>query len=313
MKYTDKILITGANGLVGSALVEHLVSNGYKNIIKVGRNDCDLVDSVATKKFFNKYKPDYVFHSAARVYGIMGNIKNKGLSFYDNIMINTNVIEESKNINVKKITVMGTGAVYPYPSPGIPLKEEMIFLGEPHEAENSYAHAKRAMLAMLRAYEESYSLNWAFIVSCNLFGPRDNFDTEFGHVIPSLIKKFYDAKQRNEKVIIWGDGSAERDFLYVKDAAKACYLIMKNINGAVNMGSGTIYKIREIVDMISEVSNMCGRIDWDETKPNGQDYRAYDLKKINLIGFKNEYGIKEGIEETWDWYLKNSEKNIKNK
>jgi GDP-L-fucose synthase len=224
-------------------------------------------------------------------------------------MINTNVIEASKNINVKKITVMGTGAVYPYPSPGIPLEEKMIFLGEPHEAEDSYAHAKRAMLAMLRAYEESYNMKWAFVVSCNLFGPRDKYDTEFGHVIPSLIKKFYDAKCKNEKVVIWGDGTAERDFLYVKDDAKACYLIMKNINGPVNMGSGNIYKIRDIVDMISEVSKMSGNIVWDKTKPNGQDYRAYDLKKLNLNGFKYDYSIKEGIKETWEWYLEN----IKNK
>jgi GDP-L-fucose synthase len=309
MNTNEKILITGANGLVGSALVEHLINKGYKNIIRLGRSECDLIDSDATKKFFIKHKPHYVFHSAARVYGIMGNIKNKGLSFYDNIMINTNVIEASKNINVKKITVMGTGAVYPYPSPGIPLEEKMIFLGEPHEAEDSYAHAKRAMLAMLRAYEESYNMKWAFVVSCNLFGPRDKYDTEFGHVIPSLIKKFYDAKCKNEKVVIWGDGTAERDFLYVKDAAKACYLIMKNINGPVNMGSGNIYKIRDIVDMISEVSKMSGNIVWDKTKPNGQDYRAYDLKKLNLNGFKYDYSIKEGIKETWEWYLEN----IKNK
>jgi GDP-L-fucose synthase len=306
MNKTDKILITGANGLVGSALAEHLNELGYENIILLGRSDCDLIDTYATKRFFQKHQPDYVFHSAARVYGIMGNIKNKGLSFYDNLMINTNVVEAAKNVEVRKITVMGSGAVYPFPSPGLPLKEDMIFMGEPHEAENSYAHAKRAMLAMLRAYEESYKMRWAYIVSCNLFGFRDKFESELGHVVPSLIKKFHDAKHRREKVLVWGNGSAQRDFMYVKDAAKACHLIMENINGAVNIGSGTIYRILDIVDMISEISGMEGKILWDETKPNGQDYRAYDLSKLNSTGFKNIYSIKEGLKETWDWYSKNS-------
>jgi GDP-L-fucose synthase len=307
MNQTDKILITGANGLVGSALVDYLTYLGYKNLIILGRLDCDLIDARATSIFFQQHQPTYVFHSAARVYGIMGNIKNKGLSFYENVMINTNVIEAAKNVNIKKITVMGTGAVYPYPSPGLPLKEDMIFMGEPHEAENSYAHAKRAMLAMLKAYEESYKMKWAYVVSCNLFGPRDKFDTEFGHVVPSLIKKFHEAKQRREKVMVWGDGNAKRDFMYIKDAARACYLIMDNINGAVNIGSGTIYRIRDIVDMLSEISCMDGQILWDESRPNGQDYRAYDLSLVNATGFKTNYSIKQGLKETWEWYSKKLE------
>ena len=197
---------------------------------------------------------------------------------------------------------MGTGAVYPYPSPGLPLKEDMIFLGEPHVAENSYAHAKRAMLAMLRAYEESYGMKWAYIVSCNLFGPRDKFDTEFGHVVPSLIKKFYDAKVRGEKISVWGDGSAKRDFMYVKDTARVALEIMQQVNGPTNIGSGNVYSIREIVDMVADITNMQGQILWDNSKPNGQDYRAYDLRKINSIGFQCKYDIKEGLQETWDWY-----------
>jgi GDP-L-fucose synthase len=124
--------------------------------------------------------------------------------------------------------------------------------------------------------------------------------------VPSLIKKFHVAKHRREKVLVWGNGSAQRDFMYVKDAAQACHLIMENINGAVNIGSGTIYKILDIVDMISEISGMEGKIFWDETKPNGQDYRAYDLSKLNSTGFKNMYSIKEGLKETWEWYSKNS-------
>ncbi|MHC2147788.1 GDP-L-fucose synthase family protein [Pseudomonas sp. 210_17 TE3656] len=302
MNKQDKILVTGARGLVGSALVEHLKSEGYVNVIEVGRQECDLVNAESTRAFFEKVRPDYVFHAAARVYGIMGNMQNKALSFYDNVMINTNVVDASQKVGVKKITVMGTGAVYPFPSPGLPLREDMIFLGVPHPAEDSYGHAKRAMLAMLRAYEESYGLEWAYVVSCNLFGPRDKFDTEFGHVVPSLIKKFYDAKQKGEKVVVWGDGSAQRDFMYVKDTARVGLAIMNDISGASNIGSGVVYKIRDIVDMITEISGMQGQVVWDSEKPNGQDYRAYDLTNIKSIGFECKYTIRQGLEETWAWY-----------
>lgn len=305
MNPNDKILVTGANGLVGSAIVKTLKKQGYKNIVEAGRNDCDLVDSNSVNKFFEKIRPDYVFHNAARVYGIIGNMNHKALSFFDNCMINTNVIHASYLNGIKKITTMGTGAVYPYPSPSIPLNEDTIFMGRPHHAENSYAQAKRAMLAMLEAYEESYGLNWAYIVSCNLFGPRDKFDTVNGHVIPSLIKKFYLAKKNNEMVSVWGNGSAQRDFMYVSDTACVAIEIMKHLSGPINIGMGKVYAIKEIVDMIAHIAGMENRVVWDLSKPNGQDYRAYDLSKINSIGFKTNFTIYDGLKETWNWYCEN--------
>jgi GDP-L-fucose synthase len=308
MKKSDKILVTGARGLVGSALVEHMLAEGYQNVIALGRDECDLTRTDNTRQFFDRHRPDYVFHAAARVYGIMGNMKNKALSFYDNVMINTNVVDAAQRSGVKKITVMGTGAVYPYPSPGLPLREEMIFLGEPHAAENSYAHAKRAMLAMLRAYEESHGLEWAYVVSCNLFGPRDKFDVDFGHVVPSLVKKFYDAKQAGTEVVVWGNGSAQRDFMYVKDTARVGLEIMQHINGPANIGSGTVFRIGDIVEMLAEISDMKGKVVWDKDKPNGQDYRAYDLRKIDSIGFHCLYSIRQGLEETWNWYVQQAHK-----
>lgn len=302
MQKTEKILVTGAGGLVGSALADHLRDEGYENVVLLRRDDCDLVDTRSVFALFDKTRPDHVFHAAARVYGIMGNMKNQGLSFYDNCMINTNVVEASRRAGVKKITVMGTGAVYPYPSPGLPLKEDMIFLGRPHPAESAYANAKRAMLAMLEAYQESYGLNWAYIVSCNLFGPRDKFDTEFGHVVPSLIKKFHDAKKTGTSVLVWGDGSAQRDFMYVKDTARVALTVMKDIHGPANIGSGRVFRIREIVETLAEIAGMSDRVDWDVSKPNGQDYRAYDLTKITNAGFACKYSIRDGLQETWDWY-----------
>lgn len=305
MEKTDTILVTGAYGLVGSAVVDHLRAEGFSNVVTLGRQDCDLIDKAATEAFFAHHKPQHVFHAAARVYGIMGNMKNQALSFYDNAMINLNVVNSAQKVGVKKITVMGTGAVYPYPSPGLPLREDMIFMGRPHHAESAYANAKRAMLAMLEAYEESYELKWAYIVSCNLFGPRDKFDTDFGHVVPSLIKKFYDAKQSGGKVLVWGDGSAQRDFMYVKDTARVVRTVMGKIEGPANMGSGRVFSIREIVETIGEVTGMSDRIEWDASKPNGQDYRAYDLTKITDAGFRCAYTIRDGLQETWDWYQAN--------
>ena len=304
---TDSIMVTGARGLVGSAFVELLQQQGYKNIISVGRQECNLVDQEQTLQFIQDHKPDHIFHSAARVYGIMGNMANKALSFYDNAMININVVHGAHLAGSKKITVMGTGCVYPYPSPSLPLQENMIFSGRPHESEDSYAQAKRAMLAMCEAYNESYGLAWAYIISCNLFGPNDKFDTEFGHVIPSLIKKFYDAKQYGGKVSVWGDGSAQRDFLYVKDAARAALAIMHNVEGACNMGNGTIYSISQIVDTIAKISNMEHAVEWDASKPNGQDYRSYDLSRLDDTGFSPQWPIEDGLRETWNWYCEQME------
>lgn len=304
---SSRIMVTGARGLVGSAFVDLLHQQGYENVIPVGRHECDLVDQKQTLEFIQDHKPDYIFHSAARVYGIMGNMSNKALSFYDNAMININVVHGAHLAGTKKITVMGTGCVYPYPSPSLPLQEDMIFSGRPHESEDSYAQAKRAMLAMCEAYHESHGLDWAYIISCNLFGPNDKFDTEFGHVVPSLIKKFYDAKRSGGKVSVWGNGSAQRDFLYVKDAARAALAIMENVDGPCNMGSGTVYSIKQIVETIAKISDMEHALEWDASKPNGQDYRSYDLSRLNDAGFSAEWAIEDGLRETWDWYCEQME------
>ena len=161
MNKDDKILVTGARGLVGSAVFADLKAQGFENVVGIGRDDCDLMDRAATEALFAKEKPVHVFHAAARVYGIMGNMKNQALSFFDNVSINTNVIHATHLCGAEKITVMGTGAVYPFPSPRLPLVEDDIFLGRPHGAEGSYAQAKRAALAMLEAYEEDHGLKWA--------------------------------------------------------------------------------------------------------------------------------------------------------
>jgi len=306
MNYDDRIMITGSGGLVGRALKEELIRLGYTNVIAPTSKECDLTDLKATLNFFKNTEPKYVFHSAAAVYGIMGNMENKGISFLNNTLINTHVIEACRVVNVKKIVAMGTGCVYPYPPPSLPLTEDLIWQGAPHHSEDSYAHAKRAMLAQLNAYHESYNLNYAFVISGNLYGPQDKFDIHHGHVIPSLVRKFYEAKQNNTPVNVWGDGSARRDFLFSEDTSKALILIMHKINGVVNMGSNVINSIKDIVDILAHHTGMEGKIVWDASKPNGQEYRAYDLQKLFSAGFSPTVTLSDGVRLTYDWYKLNA-------
>lgn len=306
MKKSDTILVTGANGLVGSAVVEHLTACGYSNVLSMGRSNCDLRDGQKTKMIFEMIRPDYVFHAAARVYGIMGNMTHQAQSYLENTLINTSVLDAAASAGVKKIVTMGTGAIYPFPPPRLPLQEADIFDGRPHPSESGYAQAKRGMLAMHEAYEQSYGLRWAYLVSCNLFGPRDKFDEVNGHVVPSLVKKFHRAFLGSDPVTVWGDGSAQRDFLYVKDAARAVHLALEDMTGPVNIGSGNVYSIRDVVNILRKITGLPrSRFEWDASKPNGQAYRAYDLSKLHAHGFRPKYTIEDALKETWEWYLKN--------
>jgi GDP-L-fucose synthase len=305
MQSNDKILITGGSGLVGKTLKNELIRLGYSHVMTPTSQECNLLDLKTTLRFFEDIQPDYVFHSAAAVYGIMGNMENKGISFLNNTLINTHVIEASRVINVKKIVAMGTGCVYPYPPPALPLTEDLIWKGEPHVSEDSYAHAKRAMLAQLNAYRESYGLNFAFVISGNLYGPQDKFDIHHGHVIPALVRKFYEAKKNKTPVMVWGDGSARRDFLFSEDVARALIIIMEKVDGVVNMGSNTINSIKDIVNVLAQHTTQEDQVKWDASKPNGQEYRAYDLKKLFNAGFSPNMALADGVRLTYDWYVSN--------
>jgi GDP-L-fucose synthase len=302
MNADDRIVITGGGGLVGHALNAFLNEQGYTNVVSLRSSDGDLTEWATARDIFARLAPAYVFHLAARVYGIRGNMENKGVSFRDNVLINTNVIEACRVSGVRKIVAMGSGCVYPYPSPGLPLKEDMVWQGRPHESEDSYAHAKRAMLAQLIAYNEQYGLPYAFVISANLYGPHDKFDVEHGHVTPSLVRKFVEAKQSGGRVSVWGNGSARRDFIYSSDVAGALVAIMEQVEGPVNMGSGNVHSIREIVDALCEISGLHDRVEWDALKPNGQDYREYDLTALKNTGFRPRVPLYEGLARTYAWY-----------
>ena len=302
MRPDETILITGGSGLAGFHLREHLQSQGFVKILAPTSSECDLTDRRVVLDYFHTNKPAYVFHMAGFVRGIVGIMLNQGEAYLNNILINTHVIDACHKAGVQKVVAMGSAAAYPELEPGTPLTEADVWKGPPHFSEYGYAHAKRAMLAQLHAYENSYGLRYAFAFSTNLFGPHDRFNTETGHVVPSLVKKFHEAKQAGTQVTVWGDGSAFRDFLYIKDCARALLAIMNHATGPLNLASGRSHRIREVVETLSAHTAMRDRVVWDASKPNGIIYRAYDVSRLNAIGFSCQYTLEQALVETYEWY-----------
>lgn len=301
-----RILVTGGTGLVGHALIRTLADQGFNNVIAVGSCDYDLRAGGTVARMIAETSPEYVFHLAARVHGIGGNKKYKSDILYENVMINTNVIEQSRRGGVKKIVAMGSGCVYPELRGQEELFEEQIWIGPPHPSEDSYAHSKRLMLAQLDAARDQYGLSSAFAISGNLYGPHDNFDAEDGHVTPSLVAKFFEAKNTGKPVRVWGSGVAIRDFSYCDDAARALVEIMYKLEGPVNLGSGFRHPIRDIVAALQSICGDSVKVEWDATKPDGQLERYYNLNKLESTGFKAEISLVEGVRCTYKWYAANS-------
>ncbi len=299
----SKILITGGTGLVGRALETALLGRGFKDVASIGSRNCDLRDTVAVKNLMESKRPDYVFHLAARVHGLGGNLRYKSDILVDNVLINTNVIEQARRSGVKKIVAMGSGCVYPELKGQEELFENQVWIGPPHPSEDSYAHSKRLMLAQLEAAREQYGLSSAFVISGNLYGPHDSFNIEEGHVVPSLVAKFFKAKNERTHVNVWGSGIAIRDFSYCDDTANALIAILEGIEGAVNLGSGMRHPIKDIVDTLQELTGV--PVEWDASKPNGQLVRYYNLEKLKSTGFQPKTGVKEGIKKTYGWYAEN--------
>jgi GDP-L-fucose synthase len=301
---SDKILITGASGVIGQALKNELASSGYTNIVALSSHDADLRSEEQTVKLFQDIKPNIVYHLAARVYGIMGNLQNKGKAYLENTRINTNVIEAAHQAGVRKIVAMGSSAIYSDVVP-LPMSEDDIWMGPPHYSEAAYAHSKRSMLAQLEAYHDQYGLDYAFCISTNLYGSHDKFDEQWGHVIPSLISKFYNARATNCDVTVWGTGKAKRDFLFNEDAAYAMRLIAEGFTGAINLASGNNHSIRETVEIIAKISEFRNDIIWDKEKPDGQNLRDYNIEKLKDLGFQPRNDLCEGLEKTYRWFKDN--------
>ena len=298
-----RVLITGATGLVGSALLSQLRKRGFSNVLALGSRDCDLRDTPKVRGVIESFHPHYIFHLAARVHGLGGNLRYKSDILVDNVLINTNVIEAARVSGVEKIVAMGSGCVYPEITAGRELSEDSIWMGPPHPSEDSYAHAKRLMLAHLSAAQRQYGLRFAFVVSGNLYGPKDNFNMEEGHVIPSLVAKFHAARQEGTVATVWGSGAAIRDFTYSDDAAEALLYILMRADGAINLGTGFRHSIAEIAHELGIIAGV--PVQWDSSKPDGQLERYYDLTQLSATGFQPSVTLPEGLRRTYSWYANN--------
>ena len=307
MNKNDKILITGSSGLVGHALVKCLSENGFTNLWPLSSKDCNLIEKDKVQELFNKIKPDYVFHIAARTLGLGGNSKYQADILYQNVMMNTNVIESCRKESVKKIVAMGSGVVYPDLG-AKELFEDQIWLGAPHNSQAGYAHSKRLMLAHLEATKEQYNIDYVFAVSGNIYGPHDLFNLDYGNVTPALIYKFMLAERDKVPVSIWGTGEAVRDFSHSSDIAKSLYVSMNSLSGPVNIGSGYRHKIKDIVEILSEIYQNKIEINFDASKPDGQMERHYNLDKLFAENFSPDFDLKSGVEKTHQWLLENLNK-----
>jgi GDP-L-fucose synthase len=300
-----RILVTGGAGFLGSHLIEELAAAGADDVVVPRSRDVDLTDQKATEQLFDQEHPDIVFHLAAEVGGIGANRANPGRYFYANMMMGAHVAEECRRHEVEKLIVAGTVCAYPKFTP-VPFKEEDLWDGYPEETNAPYGVAKKALLVMLQSYRAQYGLNGIYLLPANLYGPRDNFDLETSHVIPALIRKFAEAVASGAReVVVWGTGSASREFLYVSDAARALLLAAERYDDAepINVGTGVEVTIRSLVEQVAELTGFDGEIVWDSSKPDGQPRRALDTSKAKeLFGFTAAVGITEGLQATLDWW-----------
>ena len=304
----SKIYVAGHRGLVGSALRRRLESQGYTNLIFRTHRELDLTNQLAVNKFFEHEKPEYVFLAAAKVGGILANSTYPAEFIYENLMIEANVIHASYKYGVKKLLFLGSSCIYPKMAPQ-PLKEEYLLTGPLEETNEAYAIAKIAGIRLCKHYNQQYGTNFISVMPTNLYGPNDNFDLETSHVMPALIRKFHEAKVDNEpEVIVWGTGKPFREFLHVDDMADACVYLMENFNADdigefVNIGVGKDITIGELAELIKEIVGFEGKIKYDTSKPDGTPQKLLDITKLNSLGWKAKISLKDGIEQTYEWYL----------
>ena len=295
----NKILITGGYGLVGSEFTK-------ENYIKISSSDVDLRNTLEVDSFFNQTNFDGIIHCAAKVGGVGSNMKYKGEFFYDNIMMNTNVIEQARKYKIKNLVAFLSTCVFPN-DVEYPLTEKKIHLGPPHFSNDAYAYAKRMSDIQIRAYKEQYELNYKSVIPTNIYGPNDNYDIENGHVIPSLIHKCYLARENKTDFTIWGSGKPLREFIFSRDVAKLTEWVLENYteNEPIILSTSDEISIRDIVDIIVELMNFKGPVNWDSSKPDGQFRKPSDNSKIKnyLPNFKFT-PIYDGLKETIEYFEK---------
>jgi GDP-L-fucose synthase len=295
-----RVLVTGGGGFLGSHLVERLERDGA-DVVVARRREHDLTSIDETARLFADARPELVFHLAAEVGGIGANRANPGRYWYANLLMGAHVLEQSRLHGVQKLVVAGTVCSYPKLTP-VPFSEDELWNGYPEETNAPYGVAKKAVLVGAQAYREQYGLNTVYLLPANLYGPRDNFHPTNAHVIPDLIRKMVDS---TGEIVLWGDGSPTREFLYVDDCVEGLALAAERYDGGepVNLGTGVETSIRDLAETVADVTGFEGEIVWDTSMPNGQPRRSLDASRAaERFGFRAQVGLRQGLERTVAWY-----------
>jgi len=297
--------VAGNTGLVGSAIIRMLKKKGFDNILSTPSSNWDLRNQEDVKRFFRINKPDYVFLAAAKVGGIGANSEQPAEFIYDNLMIQTNIIDAAYRSGVKKLLFLGSSCIYPKFA-NQPIVEDELMSGPLEPSNSAYAVAKIAGINMCQAYRRQYGFNAIALMPTNLYGPNDNFDHNSGHVLPSLIAKFHGSLEKSEHWIVnlWGDGSPKREFLHVDDLAEAAYTCMEKYDSdeVINIGTGEDVTIKELAETIVGVTGYKNYYQWDASKPNGTPRKVLNVDKVKSLGWEPKIGLREGIESTYEWY-----------
>jgi GDP-L-fucose synthase len=303
-----RVLVTGGGGFLGSHLVERMRAEGVEPFV-ARRRDYDLTVAEDVKRLFGDAEPELVIHLAAEVGGIGANRENPGRYWYANLIMGAHVLEQSRVSGTRKLLLLGTICSYPKFAP-VPFREDDLWDGFPEETNAPYGIAKKALLTGGQSYRAQYGLDTIYLLPVNLYGPRDNFDLQSSHVIPALIRKMVEAKRGGDtQIVLWGDGSPTREFLHVEDCADGIWLASQRYDGEepVNLGTGEEISIRDLAELVAELTGYDGEIVWDTSKPNGQPRRKLDTTRAEaLFGFTAKRTLRDGLAETISWYAANA-------
>ncbi|HET7823866.1 MAG TPA: GDP-L-fucose synthase [Anaeromyxobacter sp.] len=304
----ERVVVTGGAGFLGSFVLDELRRRGARDVFVPRSKEYDLVDLAAVRALYRAAKPTIVLHLAARGGGIGANRDNPGKFFYDNLMMGVQLIEVGRQVGLRKLVALGTICAYPKFCP-VPFKEEDIWNGYPEETNAPYGLAKKMLLVQSQAYRQQYGFDSIVLFPVNLYGPRDNFDLHTSHVIPALIRKCVEARERGDKkIVVWGTGAASREFLHARDAAEGIVAAAERYGKSepVNLGAGFEIKIKDLVPLVARLCRFEGEIVWDATKPDGQPRRMLDTSKaLREFGWKARIGFEEGLRETVEWFENN--------
>ena len=305
-----KIYVAGHRGLVGSAIVRAIETEGNHNWIAQSRSELDLLDRKAVFEYVAKEKPDAIVIAAAKVGGIHANSTYPVEFLSENLQIETNLMDAAHTAEIPRLLFLGSSCVYPKLAQQ-PIKEEYLLTGELEKTNEAYALAKISGLKLVQAYRKQYGYNWISAMPTNMYGPGDNFDLENSHVLPALIRKFHDAKTQGQSTVtLWGTGSPQREFLHADDLGRACLFLLEKYDDdvAINVGVGEDIAIKDLAGLVQQVVGFEGEISWDSGKPDGTPRKLLEVSRMTALGWKPEIDLKEGIRDTYEWFKSNHEK-----